>query len=318
LLSGTTIAGNNTVIQGSSIIGFNTPVGLALYGVESESLIVVDVNNDRLVNLQNINSANKNISVIFNSWNNGSTFINPVQVIIDLEHANDVYVSDYGYCNIMLFYSMQTINPSPKAVAGVTGSCGTTPDKFNALRGIFLDNEKNLYVADTGNNRVMRWAPNATSGILIAGQNLTGNDSMSFNFPIGIFLDENNSLLYVADTNNNRIQLFKLNGTPPYNGTTVAGGNGPGSGSDQLNGPHAVWVSNKTGAIYIADTSNNRIQRWNKDATTGVTIAGSPYGIPGTDATSFNIPYKCILNFDETQMYVSDTGNNRIQRFDLI
>ncbi len=218
----------------------------------------------------------------------------------------------------MLFYSMQTINPSPKAIAGVTGSCGTTPNKLHGPKGIFLDSEKNLYVADTSNNRIMRWAPNATSGILIAGQNMTGNNSMSFNVPVGIFIDENNSLLYVADANNHRIQLFKLNGTPPYNGTTVAGGNGPGSGSHQLNHPRAVWVSSKTGAIYIADTSNNRIQRWNQGATTGVTIAGSPNGITGTDATSFNAPYNLILNSNETQMYVSDTGNNRIQRFDLI
>jgi hypothetical protein len=37
----------------------------------------------------------------------------------------------------------------------------------------------------------MRWAPNATSGILIAGQNVTANDSMSFNVPVGIFIEEN-------------------------------------------------------------------------------------------------------------------------------
>jgi hypothetical protein len=109
----------------SPILGANTPVGLAMYGVENEYLIVVDLNNKRLVNLQNINSPKKNITVIFNSWNNGSTLNNPAHVIIDLQHANDVYV-------------MQTINLSPKAVAGV---CGTTPNKLNGPKGIFFDSE---------------------------------------------------------------------------------------------------------------------------------------------------------------------------------
>jgi DNA-binding beta-propeller fold protein YncE len=107
----------------------------------------------------------------------------------------------------------------------------------------------------------MRWVPNATAGVIIAGKNTPGSDSMSLYGPRGIFLDQNNSLLYVADLSNNRIQVFHLNGTPSYDGTTVADGNGPGSGSHQLDGPCDIWVSSKTGAIYIADTFNNRIQR---------------------------------------------------------
>jgi DNA-binding beta-propeller fold protein YncE len=136
--------------------------------------------------------------------------------------------------------------------------------------------------------------------------------------PCDIFLDEDNSLLYVADLSNNRIQVFHLNGTPPYNGTTVAGGNGPGSGSHQLNGPAGVWASSKTGAIYIADTFNSRIQKWSKGATSGVTLAGSPYGNAGSNSTMLNSPTGLSINANETRMYVADSRNGRIQRFDLI
>jgi sugar lactone lactonase YvrE len=109
-----------------------------------------------------------------------------------------------------------------------------------------------------------------------------------------------------------------LTGSPPYNGTTIAGGYGVGSGSHQFNTPADVWVSKTTGAIYIADQYNNRIQRWTKGASTGVTLAGSPNGSAGTDSTHLFFPYSLVINADQTRMYVSDSWNKRIQRFDLI
>jgi len=39
--------------------------------------------------------------------------------------------------------------------------------------------------------------------------------------------------------------------------------------------------------MYIADTNNNRFQRWTKGAKTVVTIAGDPNSMPGIDATKF-------------------------------
>jgi sugar lactone lactonase YvrE len=86
----------------------------------------------------------------------------------------------------------------------------------------------------------MFWAVNATSGILIAGAGVSGDGPDQLQNPTGIYLDEQNSLLYVADTSNHRRQLFRLNGSSPHNGTTVAGGNGLGSDSNQLFGPIEV------------------------------------------------------------------------------
>ncbi len=82
--------------------------------------------------------------------------------------------------------------------------------------------------------------------------------------------------------------------------------------------PFGVWVSNKTEAIYIADGNNNRIQRWSQGATTGVTIAGDPNGTSGTNATMLTTPCRLTANTNETLLYVSDTINFRMQRFQLI
>jgi DNA-binding beta-propeller fold protein YncE len=160
----------------------------------------------------------------------------------------------------------------------------------------------------------MKWAPNATSGILVAGTGVSGNSSQQLHSPYGLYLDENNSYLYIADLANSRIQRYSLNTTT--NGTTVAGGNGAGSGSNQLNQPYGICVSKQTGDIYIADFNNNRIQRWSPGATSGVTIVGIT-GVSGINATLLNGPANVILNKNETFLYVTDRNNHRVQRFQL-
>jgi DNA-binding beta-propeller fold protein YncE len=268
--------------------------------------------------MKNANSNNPTVSSIIRNWIGGGSFYFPSFAFVDIENSDDLYVSEYGNCRVVLFSSMQINNPPPRVVAGINKTIGPYLNEMNGPRGIAVDKQKNLYIADSNNHRIMRWAPNATAGVIIAGTNTSGSDSMSLDGPNGIFLDQNNSLLYVADFVNCRIQVFHLNGTPPYNGTTVAGGNGPGSGNHQLNGPSDVWVSAKTGTIYIADMLNNRIQKWSKGATSGVTLAGSPYGNAGSDSTMLNSPTGLSINANETRMYVSDSYNGRVQRFDLI
>ena len=79
-----------------------------------------------------------------------------------------------------------------------------------------------------------------------------------------------------------------------------------------------MCVSKKTGAIYIADTGNHRIQRWYIGDLQGVTIAGDPTGISGTDSAHLSSPRNVALSTDEKQLFVSDTGNSRIQVFELV
>jgi sugar lactone lactonase YvrE len=181
--------------------------------------------------------------------------------------------------------------------------------------GIVADSQKNVYVSEADNHRVTKWAPNATNGTVVAGTGTQGNDSQHLCYPYGLYLDELHSYLYVADLYNNRIQRFTLGVS--MNGTTVAGGNGPGPGNNQLYYPFGLCISKKTGAIYIADTYNDRVIRWNPGATSGVTIAGVT-GINGTAATLLYGPTAVALSQNETYLYVSDLNNNRIQRFELI
>ena len=62
--------------------------------------------------------------------------------------------------------------------------------------------------------------------------------------------------LYVADTNNNRLQMFTIYGI--YQGQWGT----PGSAAGQFLGPHEITIDG-SGILYVADRLNNRIQMFN-------------------------------------------------------
>ena len=128
-----------------------------------------------------------------------------------------------------------------------------------------------------------------------------------------MFLDETNSFLYVADTDNHRVQRFLLGGNGT--GVTVAGGNGNGIAANQTYGPTGVYVSKKDGSIYVSERGSHRVQKWAPNATFGVTVAGRSDGTPGNGAFELNQPFTVLMNRNETWMYIADFGNNRVQRY---
>jgi hypothetical protein len=309
---------NMTVVGGNSTAGINLPHGIAVFGTDTDSVIIADMLNSRVIGLWNVGTVNENISVVATQVAPGYPLVLPYDVYVDVRNGNNLYVSNNGTNEVILYTNMQSVNPPPRVVAGSGHIGGPGLNHLNLPRGVYVDSNHNVIVVSTVDQRVMFWPPNATFGTVLAGLGNISNTSMGLNGPCGIGVDENDSWLYVADAGNNRIQRYSLTDPWPANGTTVAGGNGAGSGSHQLNYPTDVKVSKKTGAIYIADFNNNRIQRWQQGATEGVTIAGDPYGNLGSSATQLSHPSGLALNTNETYIYVTDRYNNRIQQFQLI
>ena len=94
-------------------------------------------------------------------------------------------------------------------------------------------------------------------------------------------------------------------------GITVAGGNGAGSGANQLYYPSSVVVD-ANGNIHISDLANFRIQKWLPNSTSGVTVAGG--NGQGSTANSFSSPWGVYVDANNN-IYVSDAGNHRIQKW---
>jgi DNA-binding beta-propeller fold protein YncE len=87
------------------------------------------------------------------------------------------------------------------------GSEGSGPGQFNQPKGLALDLDGNVYVADSGNDRIQMFDPD---GVFLGSM---GN-SHSLNNPEGVSVDSHYNV-YVADTGNSRIRKLVLNQPRP-------------------------------------------------------------------------------------------------------
>lgn len=125
-----------------------------------------------------------------------------------------------------------------------------------------------------------------------------GSAPGQFAEPRGIASDSR-GMLYVADTKNNRVQVFDANG-----GFVRALGSA-GSADGQLKEPCGVAVA-ADGSVFVADTWNHRIARFSAE--------GAWLGAVRDEERGFFGPRAVLLSRDS--LYVADTGNKRIVRFD--
>ena len=182
--------------------------------------------------------------------------------------------------------------------------------------GIAIDgnSDPNIYVADTGNNRILKYKNNGVldtsfDGDGIVGQFGTGN--AQFNAPSSLAVvnelrtTNNELVLYVADSGNNRIQIFGSTGA--FIGKWGQGGSGDG----QLNNPAGFCMTGST--LLIADSGNHRVQQLSAESGYFYEKVGSY----GTHAGQFNNPKDVCYDINYNQMIVTDTGNNRLQIYQL-
>jgi sugar lactone lactonase YvrE len=121
-------------------------------------------------------------------------------------------------------------------------------------RKIFRNLQKNIFFfhLDT------KWKQN---GITMAGGNGRRNQ---LSLPYGIFIDDDQTI-YIADCFNHRIVEWKSNAT---NGKIVAGGNGNGNRTNQLNYPIDVIIDKENNFFIISDRENRRVMRWSRQNNT--------------------------------------------------
>ena len=89
------------------------------------------------------------------------------------------------------------------------------------------------------------------------------------------------------------------------NGTVVAGGNGSGNGTNQLNGPLDVIIDKESDSFIISDTGNNRVVRWpRRNGTQGETIISNICGVG-------------LTMDDNGYLYVIDYGKHEVRRYKI-
>ncbi|CAF1492177.1 unnamed protein product, partial [Rotaria sp. Silwood1] len=156
-------------------------------------------------------------------------------------------------------------------------------------RGLFMDDQRYLYVSDYKKHEVRRHQIGDKNGIIVAGGNGKGARLNQLNFPTYIFLDQQQTV-YVSDRDNHRVMKWNKGAKE---GIVVAGDQGEWNALTQLSFPNGLFVD-MLGTIYVADSGNHRVMRWPKGAKQGTVIVGG--NGEGAEANQFNLPVD--LSFD--------------------
>jgi len=163
-------------------------------------------------------------------------------------------------------------------------------------RDVAVDGDGRLYIADTGNDRIVVLA---ATGRLIDNWGGSGEEPGSFNEPCGIAVGRD-GLVYVADTWNHRVQVFSGDGE-------LVRVFDPGERG--FWGPRGVAVG-PWGRIYVTDTGMHRVVVFDRDGTR-VAEWGEKGWVPGQFVEPVGIAFDAWGH-----IWIADTGNHRLQVFD--
>jgi len=171
-----------------------------------------------------------------------------------------------------------------------TATCGdggaATSGNLAFPFGVFVDLSENIYIADTGDNRI-REVTAANGNInTVAGTGIPGYagdgavaTSALLDAPDGVFVDTAGDL-FIADTENSVIRevVAATANIETIAGNNIAGFSGDGgpSLSAELNSPLALF-GNAAGKLFVADTDNSRIRELAVSIV--VTLAPNPVSV---------------------------------------
>lgn len=229
------------------------------------------------------------------------------------------------------------------------GNTGKFLDLFNHLGwayGIDVDAGGNLYVADSNEDRVVKFSGE--------GEYISAFDeNIKNNFDVAVY---NNGIIGVSSAGTSKVVLFDANlkslnrdfaGTssnaavngglrglavdnanfvyvldnsarageavrkydPNSNQPVLRFGTNQGAGPGQFRGATDLAVDDRNGDVYVVDQGNNRVQRFDRDGR-----FVSEFGTAGRGNGQFDRPYGIAIDKDG-YVYVADTGNKRVQKF---
>ena len=204
-------------------------------------------------------------------------------------------------------------------IPGLKDALGSTA-RFNQPHGLAIDNNNNLYVADSANHAIRKIEPtgNVTTiagGSAVGGYTDGNRSTAKFSSPYGIFIDTSNNI-YVADTGNHRIRKID----PSGNVTTFAGSSARGSKdgpgvSASFNSPYGLTIDTANNIVYVADWDSAKVRKITMLPTPIVTtLAGNGAKVfkDGIGTAASLQPASLALGSNNV-LYVADANNNRIR-----
>jgi len=233
---------------------------------------------------------------------------------VSTDSQGNIYVADSDNHKIKKITPNGVVTTFAGSTQGDADGTGTDA-QFNIPRGLAMDNQDNLYIADSNNHKIRKITPNGVvttlAGSVSGFEDETGENA-KFNLPYALVIDGQNNL-YIADHFNHKIRKITPNGVV----TTLAGsaqGDSDGMGANaQFWGPSGIELDSQNN-LYVADHFNHKIR---KITPSGVvtTFAGSTTGFEDElgENAKFKTPFGIAID-PQNNLYVSDYGNNKIRK----
>lgn len=263
-----------------------------------------------------------------------------------------LYVTDNGNNRVLIYSSTPTVDGSSATVAvgqpdlvSSSANQGLPQPGAGTLNleepGSSCYDGTNLYVADSGNNRVLVYSgppsSNGASAEYVLGQpdmasdninqGMDGPTAYTLNDPEAVYCD--GARVYVADTGNNRVLIFNsIPSTNTVSADVVLGqpdffsdgsNQYSATASTTLASPTSVWSDGTR--LYVVDNQNNRVLVFNSIPSSNDPAADFALGQPDTASSGPNQNGPAAANTlsdpygvysDGNNVYVADYGNNRV------
>jgi len=290
---------------------FNEPRGIAFDS--TGRMYVSDTRNHR-VQVYDISGGAPayvaTIGVTGSPRSDSSGFDQPAQIAFDSQdrlYVVDTYNLRVQRCAFAGSWACETF-------FGVTDTWGDDLSHLGWAFGITVDRSDNIYLADGSNARVLKCDTAGTCSLFAGETGVQGSDNAHFLWPADVAVSSSGDV-YVSDYNNQRVQKF--NGAGAYLGTVGETLAPYLTDASHYNAPWGIGVASD-GSIYFTENRGYRLikldadgeQEWafgqagsygNGDVQRLGSFWAGPEGNPAVDA--------------DGQVYVTDTGNNRIQIF---
>jgi len=254
---------------------------------------------------------------------------------IAFDKSGNLWVADTGFNRVLMFAPPFTNGAGATLVIGqdnfTSSTSNLSPIGLDQPYGLAFDNDGNMWVADTNNNRIVEYHPPFTTGeaaSLVIGspsfdKGMYPTSASSLAAPYGVAFDKSGDL-WAVDYYDDRILEY----VPPFqnqmNASIVLGqpdfvSNSDGLTQDRTNLPSSIAFDD-AGNLWATDSLNNRaleyLHPFSTDEPASLVIGQKDFtsSNAGIANDSLNTPYGIIFDKSEN-LWITDGNNARVLEY---
>ncbi|UJR32491.1 hypothetical protein I4U23_019953 [Adineta vaga] len=265
--------------------------------------IAIDSENNVIVG----DTENHRLQKYFNNGTNITLFTGTKALSVFIDRFDTIYVAD------QFLDEVKVLNSNGELITTIDGS-NITGSFYNSFTlstqsGLYVDKNNSLYISDVGHHRVVKYYLELGYGIVIAGEHGAGSALNQLNGPYGLYVDEIKEIgaVYICDHQNHRIQKW-ISGAKE--GITVA------FNDEKLRAPISILLQPTADQMimFISSFDSEQVFKWIPYSSEAESVVAGISEHMGTESDRLSSPRG--IKFDQYwNLYVADTGNNRVQKF---